>query len=76
MVFLPEVVLGLILVIGGILYILKPDIFLKIQVRWQKVIYGAKYIPGQRTRTITRLTGILFLLMGVFFMIAGMLLAI
>ena len=57
---------GIIFLVLGLLMSLRPKWLVKLQVWQAKNIYRAKLIPSKRTFFVTRVLGIIFLILGLF----------
>jgi len=63
---------GWIFVIGflipGLLFMIKPDWLLKLQIWSSEKFMGAKYIPSKKTEMIVFMIGAVFTILGLFFL--------
>lgn len=57
-------IIGFLFIALGGFYAARPDLVLRFHTWAQRVIMGAKYKPGKRTLAIVRLTGALFIILG------------
>ncbi|MDO8571521.1 MAG: hypothetical protein Q7R79_02490 [bacterium] len=57
-------IVGFMLLVVGGLNVVRPDILMRFQIWSNRVIMGAKYEPSARTYLIVRITGSVFILLG------------
>jgi hypothetical protein len=57
-------ILGIIFLLVGLLFVLKPNLVLKWMTWQQEKILGAKFIPSKRTSVVSTFTGAVFVIVG------------
>jgi len=59
-----QYIVGFVLLVFGGLNVVRPDLMVRFQVWSQRVVMGAEYIPSERTHTVIRIFGVVFVLLG------------
>ena len=59
-----QYIVGFIFLVFGGMNVVRPDLMVRFQVWSQLVVMGAEYIPSERTHTVIRIFGVLFVFLG------------
>ena len=59
-----QYIVGFVLLVFGGLNVVRPDLMVRFQVWSQRVVRGAEDIPSERTHTVIRIFGVVFVLLG------------
>ena len=66
-----QTIVGFVLLVFGGLNAVRPEIMMRFQVWSQRAIMGAQYIPSERTYTVIRIFGALFVFLGLLVITGG-----